>query len=180
MDGRGRGRMSGAAERIVAEATALQRQAADPQASVWVSASAGSGKTKVLVDRVLSLLLGGSAPARVLCLTFTKAAAAEMANRLSGELARWVIAEEPVLRARLEALLGAPVEDRLLERARALFARVLDTPGGIKIQTIHAFCHALLARFPLQARGAPNARAPAAPDAAAMPETPPATLSPPP
>src|SRR3546814_8490854 len=77
-------------------------------------------------DRVLSLLLGGSAPARVLCLTFTKAAAAEMANRLSGELARWVIAEEPVLRARLEALLGAPVEDRLLERTRALFARVLD------------------------------------------------------
>src|SRR3546814_18675570 len=79
-------------------------------------------------DRVLSLLLGGSAPARVLCLTFTKAAAAEMANRLSGELARWVIAEEPVLRARLEALLGAPVEDRLLERARALFARVPDPP----------------------------------------------------
>src|SRR3546814_1272833 len=109
-------------------------------------------------DRVLSLLLGGSAPARVLCLTFTKAAAAEMANRLSGELARWVIAEEPVLRARLEALLGAPVEDRLLERARALFARVLDTPGGIKIQTIHAFCQALLARFPLEAGVAPNAR----------------------
>src|SRR3546814_2508823 len=81
-----------------------------------------------------------------------------MANRLSGELARWVIAEEPVLRARLEALLGAPVEDRLLERARALFARVLDTPGGIKIQTIHAFCQALLARFPLEAGVAPNAR----------------------
>ena len=146
------------AEKIVAEATALQRQAADPEASVWVSASAGSGKTKVLVDRVLSLLLRGSAPGRILCLTFTKAAAAEMANRLSGELARWVTAEEGALRLRLEALLGGPVDDALLSRARALFARVLDTPGGIKIQTIHAFCQALLARFPLEAGVAPNAR----------------------
>src|SRR3546814_20852584 len=98
MDGRGRGRMSGAAARIVAEATALQRQAADTQASVWVSASAGSGKTKVLVDRVLSLLLGGSAPARVLCPTFTQAAAAQMANRLSGELPRWGIAARSIAR----------------------------------------------------------------------------------
>src|SRR3546814_6419008 len=97
--------MRTAAERIVAEATAMQRQAADPDASVWVSASAGSGKTKVLVDRVLSLLLRGSAPGKILCLTFTKAAAAEMANRLSGELAGWVIADDAALRARLERLL---------------------------------------------------------------------------
>lgn len=150
--------MSTAAERIVAEATALQRQAADPESSVWVSASAGSGKTKVLVDRVLSLLLRGNAPGKILCLTFTKAAAAEMANRLSAELAGWVTAEEADLRARLEALLDGPADDALLPRARALFARVLDTPGGIKIQTIHAFCQALLARFPLEAGVAPNAR----------------------
>src|SRR3546814_374253 len=81
-----------------------------------------------------------------------------MANRLSGELAGWVIADDAALRARLERLLGSPAEDHLLPRARALFARVLDTPGGIKIQTIHAFCQALLSRFPLEAGVAPNAR----------------------
>ena len=150
--------MTTAAESIIAEATVAQRQAADPAASVWVSASAGSGKTKVLVDRVLSLLLRGSAPAKILCLTFTKAAAAEMANRLSAQLAGWVTADEATLRASLEELLGGPVEDALLPRARALFARVLDTPGGIKIQTIHAFCQALLGRFPLEAGVAPNAK----------------------
>ncbi len=150
--------MTTAAEKVIAEATALQRQAADPEASVWVSASAGSGKTKVLVDRVLNLLLRGSAPGRILCLTFTKAAAAEMANRLSAQLAGWVTAEEAHLRESLERLTGAPVDAALLPRARALFARVLDTPGGIKIQTIHAFCQALLARFPLEARVAPNAK----------------------
>src|SRR3546814_18747682 len=91
--------MRTAAEKIVAEATAMQRQAADPDASVWVSASAGSGKTKVLVDRVLSLLLRGSAPGKILCLTFPKAAAAEMANRLSGELAGGVIADDAALRS---------------------------------------------------------------------------------
>src|SRR3546814_12638730 len=77
-----------------------------------------------------------------------------MANRLSGELAGWVIADDAALRARLERLLGGPAEDHLLPRARALFARVLDTPGGIQIQTIHAFCQALLSRFPLDARSA--------------------------
>ncbi|WP_193366582.1 double-strand break repair helicase AddA [Pelagibius marinus] len=150
--------MSTAAEKILAEATAKQREAADPEASVWVSASAGSGKTKVLVDRVLSLLLRGSEPGKILCLTFTKAAAAEMANRLSGRLAAWVTAGEAALRASLEELTGGPVDDDLLPRARALFARVLDTPGGIKIQTIHAFCQALLGRFPLEAGVAPNAK----------------------
>jgi ATP-dependent helicase/nuclease subunit A len=150
--------MTTAAQKIIAEATAAQRQAADPGASVWVSASAGSGKTKVLVDRVLNLLLRGGEPGRILCLTFTKAAAAEMANRLSDQLAGWVTADEAVLSRRLEDLLGHPAEPELLPRARALFARVLDTPGGIKIQTIHAFCQALLARFPLEAGIAPNAK----------------------
>src|SRR3546814_19555059 len=113
--------MRTAAERIVAEATAMQRQAADPDASVWVSASAGSGKTKVLVDRVLSLLLRGSAPGKILCLTFTKAAAAEMANRLSGELAGWVIADDEALRARLERMLAGPEGAHLHPAASPLF-----------------------------------------------------------
>jgi ATP-dependent helicase/nuclease subunit A len=150
--------MTTAAEKVIAEATMAQRQAADPESSVWVSASAGSGKTKVLVDRVLNLLLRGSDPGKILCLTFTKAAAAEMANRLSDRLAGWVTAEDAPLRDSLEKLLGGPADDDLLPRARALFARVLDTPGGIKIQTIHAFCQALLGRFPLEAGVAPNAR----------------------
>ncbi|WP_299623194.1 double-strand break repair helicase AddA [Pelagibius sp.] len=147
-----------AAGDIVARASAAQQEAADPAASVWVSASAGSGKTKVLVDRVLSLLLTGSDPGKILCLTFTKAAAAEMANRLSDRLAGWVTAEEPALCASLETLLGGPVAPELLPRARALFARVLDTPGGIKILTIHAFCQSLLGRFPLEAAVAPHAQ----------------------
>ncbi|NIA68001.1 double-strand break repair helicase AddA [Pelagibius litoralis] len=146
------------AKDIVARASAAQQQAADPGASVWVSASAGSGKTKVLVDRVLSLLLTGSEPGKVLCLTFTKAAAAEMANRLSDRLAGWVTAEEGALRTTLEILLGSKADDAMLLRARALFARVLDTPGGIKILTIHAFCQSLLGRFPLEAAVAPHAQ----------------------
>ncbi|GAB4395016.1 MAG: double-strand break repair helicase AddA [Kiloniellaceae bacterium] len=150
--------MTEAAQQIIDQATARQREAADPTSSVWVSASAGSGKTKVLVDRVLGLLLRGAEPGKILCLTFTKAAAAEMANRLSGKLAEWVTAEETALRASLAELTGRTVEDDLLPRARALFARVLDTPGGIKIQTIHAFCQALLGRFPLEAKVAPNAK----------------------
>ncbi|HIP80456.1 MAG TPA: double-strand break repair helicase AddA, partial [Kiloniellaceae bacterium] len=146
------------AERVVAAATAAQRQAADPAASVWVSASAGSGKTKVLVDRVLALLLSGNDPGKILCLTFTKAAAAEMANRLSERLAGWVTAEDAALRTSVEGLLQGKAEDTVLRRARALFARVLDTPGGIKILTIHAFCQSLLGRFPLEASVAPHAQ----------------------
>ncbi|WP_422369037.1 double-strand break repair helicase AddA [Pelagibius sp.] len=150
--------MNVSAQEVIARASAAQQQAADPAASVWVSASAGSGKTKVLVDRVLALLLSGNDPGKILCLTFTKAAAAEMANRLSERLAGWVTAEEGALRQSVEDLLGGPAEDAVLLRARALFARVLDTPGGIKILTLHAFCQSLLGRFPLEAAVAPHAQ----------------------
>ncbi|MEQ8355661.1 MAG: double-strand break repair helicase AddA [Kiloniellaceae bacterium] len=160
-----------AAQRVVGRATAAQREAADPECSVWVSASAGSGKTKVLVDRVLNLLLRGSDPGKILCLTFTKAAAAEMANRLSLRLAGWVTAEDAALRASLEAVTGGEVEEGLLAHARALFAHVLDTPGGLKIQTIHAFCQALLGRFPLEADVAPNAKVLGEQEAADLLET---------
>ncbi len=139
-------------------AAAVQRQALDPGASVWVGASAGTGKTKVLTDRVASLLLHGTPPGRILCLTFTKAAAAEMANRLAERLAAWSVLEESALRDDLRALLGPPPDADLLARARRLFASVLDTPGGIKIQTIHAFCESLLGRFPLEAGVAPHAQ----------------------
>ncbi len=139
-----------------AKATEAQRRAAHPQASAWVTASAGTGKTKVLTDRVLSLLLDGTDPAKILCLTFTKAAAAEMANRLAKRLAHWASAPDQDVARDISELLGRPVDLSLIPVARELFARVLDTPGGMKIQTIHAFCQALLGRFPLEAGVAPH------------------------
>jgi ATP-dependent helicase/nuclease subunit A len=122
--------------------------AADPGASVFVTANAGSGKTKVLVDRIARLLLEGSKPSAFLCITYTKAAAAEMQRRLFERLGAWCVADDATLAAEL-AKLGANPAD--LGAARALFARALETPGGLKIQTIHAFCERLLARFPLEA-----------------------------
>ena len=136
--------------------TPAQHKASDPAASVWVGASAGTGKTKVLTDRVLRLLLGGTAPERILCLTFTRAAAAEMALRITRELARWTVADDEALADTLAALTGARPRRATLDRARRLFAAVLDVPDGLKIQTIHAFCQSLLRRFPLEAGVAPN------------------------
>ena len=133
-----------------------QRRAARPDASVWVAASAGSGKTKVLTDRVLTLLLEGTPPARILCLTFTKAAAAEMSNRLADRLAAWAADSDAAVSDSLTSLLGRVPAAPEIEAARRLFAQVLDAPGGMKIQTIHAFCQALLARFPLEARIPPH------------------------
>lgn len=137
-------------------ATLDQRRAADPTASAWVSASAGSGKTKVLVDRLLNLLLSGAAPHKLLCLTYTKAAAAEMANRLSDILGGWVTLPEEKLADELRELTGAEAGAAMLARARRLFALVLDAPGGLRIQTLHAFAQSLLARFPLEAGIAPH------------------------
>lgn len=149
-------------------ALAAQFAASDPLASVFVSASAGSGKTKLLIDRLLRLMLprrdaasgrvvAGAAPTRILCLTYTKAAAAEMAIRLNRELGGWVTLDD----ARLdEALgkLGALRGPAGRAAARALFAQVLDLPGGMRIQTIHAFCQSLLRRFPLEAAISPHFR----------------------
>ena len=133
-----------------------QRGASDPRASVWVAASAGTGKTKVLTDRVLRLMLAGSEPGRILCLTYTKAAAAEMANRVADRLGDWATADAARLEAKLFDLLGGKPTDDQRRMARQLFARVLDAPGGLNIQTIHAFCQSLLVRFPLEAGVAPH------------------------
>lgn len=135
---------------------ALQRRAARPVDHVWVAASAGSGKTKVLTDRVLRLLLDGARPETILCITFTKAAAAEMANRINSSLGEWTTQEQKKLTDRLTHLLGMPPTQDQLKRARILFAQVLDTPGGLKIQTVHAFCQSVLGRFSLEARVAPH------------------------
>ncbi len=125
--------------------------ASDPATSVWVSASAGTGKTKVLTDRVLRLLLGGALPGKILCITYTKAAAAEMEGRIKAQLAEWVIASEEALRAQLLALTGKTPAPKILRRARQLFSAVLDAPQAMRIQTIHSFCQSVLMRFPLEA-----------------------------
>jgi len=133
--------------------------AADPKVSAWVAASAGTGKTKVLTDRILNLLLQGFAPERILCLTFTKAAAAEMANRLTQRLAHWANLPTFELNQELEELVGSDaLSSRVFARARHLFTLVLDAPGGMKIQTIHGFCQSILSRFPLEAGISPHFR----------------------
>ncbi len=133
-----------------------QALASDPTASAWVSANAGTGKTHVLTNRVLRLLLAGTPAERILALTYTKAAAAEMAKRVFQRLAEWTTAAEAELDAKLTPLLGRTPsgEDRRL--ARQLLARTIETPGGLKVETIHAFCERLLKRFPLEAGVAPN------------------------
>ncbi len=133
-----------------------QRGATDPSASVWVMASAGTGKTKVLTDRVLRLMLTGTRPERILCLTYTKAATAEMNTRIARQLGEWSAFPDADLDTELTKLLGRRADDIERTRARQLFARVLDTPGGMNIQTIHAFCQSLLGRFPLEAGVAPH------------------------
>jgi ATP-dependent helicase/nuclease subunit A len=135
----------------ILDADTAQRRALAPGASVWVAASAGTGKTKVLTDRLLSLMLDGTDPAHILCLTFTRAAAAEMANRVNERLAAWTTLPPGRLAQELQQLTGRMPDEYDIARARQLFARVLDTPGGAKIATIHAFCQSLLRRFPLEA-----------------------------
>ncbi len=127
-----------------------QSQAADPVVHASLSASAGTGKTQVLTARVLRLLLKGARPESILCLTFTKAAAAEMANRIGARLSMWVRLKNSELATDLLAL-GEPNDPVTLKKARQLFAAVLDCPGGLRIQTIHAFAQSLLAAFPAEA-----------------------------
>ncbi len=136
---------------ITAETRANQARAADPRLSIWVSANAGSGKTFVLTRRVLRLLLAGARPQSILCLTYTKAAAAEMRGRVATDLARWTTMPEPELVKELKEIEGNAYRPGQVERARTLFAQALETPGGLKIVTIHAFCEAVLHRFPLEA-----------------------------
>lgn len=136
-----------------------QSMAADPLKSVWVGASAGTGKTKVLIDRVLRLMLprgGGTGqeatrPDKILCLTFTKTAAAEMSNRIYKKLGNWAVMADDALKTDLKNLMGETPPEATLHAARRLFARVLDTPGGLKFLTIHSFCQSVLKRFPVEA-----------------------------
>jgi ATP-dependent helicase/nuclease subunit A len=136
-------------------ALSAQLRASDPAASVFVTANAGSGKTKTLVDRVARLLLQGVQPHAILCVTYTKAAAAEMQTRLFKTLGDWAVMPDAPL---AKCLVDIDERPQDLPRARRLFARALETPGGLKIQTIHAFCEKLLRRFPLEAGVSPRFR----------------------
>jgi len=151
-----------------AEAARAQARASDPGISAWVSANAGSGKTHVLVNRVIRLLLSGCEPERILCLTFTRAAAAEMARRLFEVLSGWIALDDERLIDAIHMLSGHVKFGGDLKIARRLFARALETPGGLKIQTIHAFCERLLQRFPVEAGVAPGFRVLEEQEAAAL------------
>ncbi|MDG1709121.1 MAG: UvrD-helicase domain-containing protein, partial [Emcibacteraceae bacterium] len=138
------------------EQTREQLRASNPKSSVWVGASAGTGKTFVLSNRVLRLMLAGNRPDKILCLTYTNTAAAEMAIRVNSRLSEWISLSDDALHQELSDVLGArPSKDQMI-LARKLFAQVLDVPGGLKIQTIHSFCQSLLGRFPIEANVSPN------------------------
>jgi ATP-dependent helicase/nuclease subunit A len=136
---------------IPAEVLARQREASDPALSAWVSANAGSGKTYVLAQRVIRLLLDGTPPGKILCLTFTKAAAANMATSVFDTLAQWTALADDELDAAIHAMSSRWPPPERRAAARRLFAQALDTPGGLKVQTIHAFCTRLLQQFPFEA-----------------------------
>ena len=143
--------MSAPRSNIPPAVSEAQAKASNPQSSAFVAANAGSGKTHVLVNRVIRLLLDGVSPEKILCITFTKAAAANMAQRVFGKLGQWVTMSDAALDAAIVAT-GAPQPDpRRRQRARELFAHALETPGGLKVQTIHALCTRLLQQFPFEA-----------------------------
>ncbi|PCI00930.1 MAG: double-strand break repair helicase AddA, partial [Alphaproteobacteria bacterium] len=149
-------------QKIGVDATALQNTASNPAHNVWVGASAGTGKTKVLTDRVLRLLLpttgenDGTDPSKILCITFTKAGASEMITRVMSVLSHWAVCDENILNDALEKLLGGTPSSKQHDKARRLFAQVVDMPEGLKITTIHAFCQSILGRFPLEAHLSPQ------------------------
>jgi ATP-dependent helicase/nuclease subunit A len=141
---------------VTSDASKKQLEATNPVLSAWVTANAGSGKTHVLVNRIARLLLSGSSPDRLLCLTFTKAAAAEMSERLFKQLGDWALMPDDKLQLELFKLSGQAPDDGQVGQARRLFAEALESPGGLRIQTIHAFCEGLLKRFPLESGVAPQ------------------------
>ncbi len=142
---------------FIEKTSAEQRRASNPATSVWATANAGAGKTKVLIDRIARILLQGAQPSKILAVTYTKAAAAEMTTRLFKTLGKWTIDSDADLEKALKKLdPELKINTNVLEKARALFANALETPGGLKVQTIHAFCGDVLKRFPIEAGVAPG------------------------
>jgi ATP-dependent helicase/nuclease subunit A len=140
-----------AARSIPWQTKQYQWRASDPKLSAWVSAHAGSGKTHVLSQRVVRLLLARVPPSRILCLTYTKAAAANMAARIFDILAKWTLLDDDALDTAVERASGRRLDPAERNFARRLFVRTVETPGGLKVQTIHAFCERILHLFPFEA-----------------------------
>lgn len=145
------------------KANIVQQNASTPEKSVWVNASAGTGKTKVLTDRLIRLMLprqdgqDGTPPHRILCLTYTKAGAGEMLNRIMKILSEWSAYDDEVLQDKLHhEVLGQAPTSLQIKKAREIFAQVIDAPGGMKIMTIHSFCQSTLGRFPIEANLSPD------------------------
>ena len=143
-------------QELLQAAEAKQRAAANPAVSAWVRANAGTGKTHVLVQRMLRLLLSGASPRSILCLTFTKNAAAEMATRVLAKLGEWATASKEALSGDLAKLLGRAPGSAELAAAPCLFASVIDAPGGLSIMTIHGFCERVLRRYSFEANVPPG------------------------
>ena len=141
---------------MLLKTTNLQNSASNPINSVFVSASAGSGKTKVLTDRVLRLLLGGVSPAKILCLTFTKVAAAQMQKRIFAELENWVLWDDIKLQEHLKKFTSHQPSKLEMKAARKLFATLLDDNSGLQISTIHSFCQSIIKKFPVEAKTSPS------------------------
>lgn len=139
--------------------TPEQEEAADPTRNVWVQANAGTGKTKVLVQRLLRILFRDSriGHSSILCLTYTNAGAGEMRNRITAALRDWAMADDNDLR---ELLFGVsennPPTDTDIEKARKVFFTYIDNPDILKIKTIHGFCQEILHRFPTEAGVSPS------------------------
>ncbi len=142
--------------RNLSQTIELQQLASNPKHSAWVFASAGSGKTKILTDRVLRLLLDDVRPDKILCLTFTKTAAAEMQERINLELSKWILCNEDELRQKLSELSGRSSNQNEIKKAQTLFAKIIDEEFKIKVQTIHGFCQTLIKIFPFEAKTKPN------------------------
>ncbi|XDZ65185.1 double-strand break repair helicase AddA [Alphaproteobacteria bacterium LSUCC0684] len=138
-------------QEVIASATAAQHAAADPMSSVWVSANAGTGKTRVLTNRILRLLLGGARAADILAVTYTRAAAAEMRNRLYERLSKWAVVPESELTDSIRLVGVERPSQKEIARARQLFTLLLDDPVGLRIETVHAFAQSVLRRFPIEA-----------------------------
>ena len=141
---------------LLADAEKKQRRAADPSVSAWVRANAGTGKTHVLVQRILRLLLAGASARSILCLTFTKNAAVEMEARVLAKLGEWATSSDADLKPLLAKLLDHPPTEAQMAQARCLFATVIDAPGGLAIMTIHSFCERVLRRYSLEANVPPG------------------------
>ncbi len=125
----------------------LQKQASDPYKSVWVSASAGTGKTKIFTDRVLRLLISGAQFSEILCITYTKVASSEMQLRIMKRLEYFANISTEKLKNELSLLVDHEVTNEEIDRAKSLYMQILSSKNNINAYTIHALCEKIVRSF---------------------------------